>query len=109
MKTTESALLKAIKDSLESIGHWVLRLNSGKIQTKHGTWIQLCEPGTPDLFVVNAMGFLEVKTPSGSMRPEQVLWHARAEQIGIRVAVVRSVSEAINAVNGWAKRRPAAA
>lgn len=53
--------------------------------------------GLPDIFGVISGGrsfFLEVKTPHGSVRPEQRDFIARALSAGALCAVVRSVEEA---------------
>ena len=49
------------------------RVNSGKVETKWGTWIQLAEKGTPDIFAfLNVNGtvyvyFIECKRPNGGV------------------------------------------
>lgn len=53
-------------------------------------------PGSPDL-VGNLNGrlfCLEVKTPTGRLKPEQKAWHAMHRANGAFVAVARSVEEA---------------
>lgn len=48
---------------------WFSRLNSGKVQTQYGSWMQLCESGTPDFVVLtkhNVVVFLETKSPKES-------------------------------------------
>ncbi len=43
---------------------WWTRLNSGKIKTEWGAWVNLCDPGTPDFIVLtrnNIVLFLETK------------------------------------------------
>ena len=69
----ESEVLKSVLnklDNYELTGDvlWHSRLNSGKIQSKFGGWIQLCRPGTPDIIaIINCMDgtivvlFIEVK------------------------------------------------
>lgn len=61
--------------------------------------------GAPDLLaeVQGADGqwralWMEVKTPDGAVRPEQIAWHAAARLLGRHVAVVRSVEDARAAV-----------
>lgn len=62
-------------------------------------------PGSADLvgLVMREDGFgrfiaLEVKTPAGRISPEQKLWHDLVNRLGGYAAVVRSVEEAITAV-----------
>lgn len=60
--------------------------------------------GAPDLVVevlvagVWACVWLEVKTPSGRLRPKQVQWHASARHRARHAYVVRSVADALAAV-----------
>jgi len=57
---------------------WFGRLNSLKVKTIMGTWIQGCPKGTPDIlaFVNTNDGmtalFIECKSKSGTLRPEQL-------------------------------------
>jgi len=64
-------------------------------------------PGAPDLLceVRTASGvwaavWLEVKTPEGSLRPDQRRWHEAARADGRHVHTVRSVADALAAVEG---------
>lgn len=63
--------------------------------------MQLAEPGTPDLCLPALGAWLEIKTARGSLLPSQVMWHRRAEREGVRVAVVRSVEQAVRVVREW--------
>lgn len=56
--------------------------------------------GGPDLFGAvagRALG-LELKSPTGRVEPEQIAWHEAARGKGVRIAVVRSMSEARAAI-----------
>jgi hypothetical protein len=99
---SEADTLRAIHSALTSLGYWVIRIHSGKVRVKRG-FMQLAPVGTPDLLVLDAMGFLEVKTADKASKPsaEQLAWHERAAKLGVRVAVVRSVGEAIAKVREW--------
>jgi hypothetical protein len=61
-------------------------------------------PGAPDLLCevcragVWLAVWLEVKTATGRLRPEQVRWHEAAAREGRHVAVVRSVGDALDVV-----------
>lgn len=57
----------------------------------------LCEVRTPAGWVAL---WLEVKTATGVLRPDQRRWHEAARADGRRVAVVRSVEDALAAVDG---------
>lgn len=54
-------------------------------------------PPTP-LRAVWACVWLEVKSPDGSLRPEQTVWHEAARFRGRHAYVVRSVEDALRAV-----------
>lgn len=58
---------------------WYTRLNSGKVRTQFGSWIKLCESGTPDFIALvrnkqNGITvlFIEAKGEGGSLRTEQI-------------------------------------
>lgn len=97
----ETALSRSIRLALESAGHWVIRVQSGMLPVQKGGrvyHVHCAEPGTPDLFVVDLGIWIEVKTARGRLRPEQKIWHEKAARRFVRVAVVRSVREALAAV-----------
>lgn len=72
-----------------------LRLNSGQIETKAGHVVKLCDPGTPDRVIFDALAiFAEVKQPGESLRPEQVAKVAELKQAGAIVVVLRDPLEA---------------
>lgn len=105
----ETRLLSAIVKALRLHGHTVMRIQTGKVLAKRGKhehWMQLAEPGTPDLHLPFVPCWLEVKLPS-AIAPQSKLsdaqrrWHARALEAGVRVAVVRSAGEAIQQVEAW--------
>ena len=62
--------------------------------------------GAPDLLVEVQRGswwvavWLEVKTETGRVRPEQKAWHDAARRMGRHVFVVRSVQDAVEVVEG---------
>lgn len=102
-RTNETALSKSIRSALERLGHWVERIQSGQVPALYGgkvRYIHCASSGTPDLHVVDRGIWLEVKTPGARLRPQQVDWHARAKARGVKVATVRSVAEALEAVRG---------
>ena len=61
--------------------------------------------GTPDILLVlpgGRLGGLEVKRPKvGRVSESQSEWHAKAAEHQVRVAVVRSVREAMQTVDEW--------
>ena len=74
---TEAEFNKALREALELFLYhrtilWFERLNSGKVNTVHGGWMQLCKPGTPDWIVIFqdrqcnlSVLFIEGKSDSG--------------------------------------------
>lgn len=60
--------------------------------------------GVPDLLIIGPTGthgWLEVKKPGGSMRPDQVAFARMCEERGIPHAVVRCVDDALDALRSW--------
>jgi hypothetical protein len=94
---SETDLSRDIQRSLGKLGIWCIRVHAGKVRVARG-WMQLAEPGTPDLHCPALALWLEVKTQGGALEASQVAWHQRATREGVKVAVVRSVSDAISAV-----------
>lgn len=76
-----------IVDALRGIGAQVFRLHTAR-------------PGVPDLVVVwrGRTVFMEVKAPGGRLSPAQCETCAAIEAAGGQVAVVRSVDEALHAL-----------
>jgi hypothetical protein len=102
----ESDLQRAILETLSAKRIWAMRLNSGTMVVGSGAAqrrIRMCPPGTPDILVLRPYGFLEVKTKKGKLSDAQRAWHSMAESEGIRVQVVRSISDALGAVKRWEK------
>ncbi len=103
----ETNLQAAIVDALEKLGRTVIRIQCGKVQVRRG-WMNLAPAGTPDLYVVG-FGFglsgtvarkgvwLETKTPTGELNPDQKKMHRTLREGGEYVDVVRSVREAVEA------------
>jgi hypothetical protein len=85
-----------IVSTLEGLGYLVIRTNSGRVPVRGG-WMHLAPEGTPDLRVVGRT-WLETKTDKGKLSEAQKRMHARLIAAGERVAVVRSVAEALEAV-----------
>lgn len=108
---SETALSKAIQQSLTLKGFRVIRVQAGIIPALYDgkkRFIHCAPNGTPDLLVITPMlararlqsaefTWLEVKATNGELSKEQVEWHAWAKANGVRVATVRSISEAVEA------------
>lgn len=61
------------------------------------------KPGWPDIQIIADGKYygVEVKTPKGNLSPIQRNLHIALADIGCEVAVVRSVNEVMEVVNGW--------
>ncbi len=105
---SETGLSRSIQDALKSLGFMVLRIQSGKVKVRRA-WMHLCEPGTPDLHLVGLNAWIEVKRPKQKPTQEQIAWHTKARLAGARVAIVTSVSEAVEAARRWKREAEACA
>ena len=93
-----SDVQKPIIDRLKEAGCIVLRLNSGGRVGR----VQLLPKGTPDLLALVPGGlalWIEVKTEDGELSDKQREFHSELRRYGQIVEVVRSVSEAMEALN----------
>lgn len=113
-RASETSLSKAIQQSLTLKGFKVIRVQTGVVPAVYDgkkRFIHCAPNGTPDLLVITPMlararlqaaefTWLEVKAVKGKLSKEQTEWHEWARLNGVRVAVVRSISEAIKAVYG---------
>lgn len=113
-RSTETSLSKAIQQSLTLKGFKVIRVQSGIIPALYDgkkRFIHCAPNGTPDLLVITPMlararlqaaefTWLEVKSAIGKLSKEQAEWHEWARLNGVRVATVRSISEAVKALAG---------
>lgn len=66
-------------------------------------------PGLPDLHIVyqGRVYYIEIKTPTGTLSPEQKDIHAKLRAAGAQVAVVRSVPEVERLLDAWSIPRRA--
>jgi Holliday junction resolvase len=97
---SETDLQRSIMRGLCALGCMVVRVQSGSFRGAGG-WVSGAKKGTPDLVVLDRQArvtFVEVKTDEGEPSEAQREWHAQALALGHRVAVVRSVREAVEAV-----------
>lgn len=101
---TESDIMHSIMITISGRGHLIFRANVGKVLTADGRWFSTGLPkGFPDLFGVRKDGkafFIEVKTQSGNLRPEQKKFLAAMEKRKIISGVARSSEDAVNIVEG---------
>ena len=101
---TEHDIQSAIRLKLSELGFCVFRANVGKFRTKDGRWFDTGLPrGFSDLFAVkNGMVyFIEVKSKSGTIRPEQERFLAvMTGKYGCKAGIARSVEDAVRIVQG---------
>ena len=96
---TETELSKRIAMALDVVGIWCIRIPAAQLRLGRRA-IHVAEPGTPDL-CLPSLGWLEVKTVAGRVSSEQQRWHDRARRLGVRVAVVRNVRDAVRTALEW--------
>lgn len=97
---TEQDLQSMIRMELSKYG-LVFRTNSGKAYSKYGTVINLMPEGFSDLLFCGYDGrvaFIEIKTPTGKVRPSQVKFIELMKKYGYRAGIARSVEEALEII-----------
>jgi hypothetical protein len=101
--TTESLIQNQIRVALSKAGHTVFRINVGKVKMQNGRWFETGAPkGFSDLFGFRPDGrifFIEVKTETGKLRPEQKKFIENMKIRGALAGVARSVEDAMRIVN----------
>jgi hypothetical protein len=107
---TETHLVRSILRTLQMKGVFCWRVNSGTrpmLQSSGRYVIRGAPAGTPDIIGAlspsGTMFGIEVKTATGQVRASQQRWHDKAARHGVKVAVVRSVGEAVRVVEEWRK------
>jgi hypothetical protein len=94
----ETKLSKAIRERLKVEGVMHERVQCGIVPLRHGSFMHLASPGTPDVWT--SLGWIEVKDKS-DLSQEQLAWHAKARHNNVRVTVARSPDEAMAAIENW--------
>jgi len=97
--------MRAIMLALSAAGHFVVRVNVGRFQMADGRWFDTGLPvGFSDLAGHRAGDarafYIEVKTPTGRVRPEQQRFIDAMRARGAIAGVARSVDEAVALVAG---------
>lgn len=110
---SETQIVRSILQALQAKGVWCWRANSGTqvlaASKVHARRVLRGAPaGTPDIIGVYPPGSgqlfgLEVKTETGRVLATQQRWHEKATAQGVRVAVVRSIRDALGALEQWRK------
>lgn len=100
---SETQLSRSIQLALRKLGVWCIRVQAGIHRVRGGT-LHCAERGTPDL-CLPGLGWLEIKTDEGELSDDQVAWHIRAARLGVNVAVVRSVEQAVYVAQEWEEQK----
>jgi hypothetical protein len=94
-KHDETDLMREIKHRLNETGRCRLLRNTVGVDVSRG--VKYGYVGSPDLWGVLPSGVcfaIEVKTPTGRIRPEQSAWFKAAYKWGVRGGVARSLDGA---------------
>jgi len=103
IKGAEAAIQDSIRVALAQAGYIVFRTNVGKVKTADGRWFDTGLPsGFPDLMGFKPENgkifFIEVKTPKGKRRADQVLFAKNLRDKCAIYGVARSAEEAVTIV-----------
>ncbi|ADZ07443.1 hypothetical protein LAC30SC_06595 [Lactobacillus amylovorus] len=82
----------------------VYRINVGKVRTPDGRYFSTGAPnGMPDLFgfrwIDRRIFFIEVKSPAGRIRPDQMAFHQDLMHLHVIHGIARSIDDARKIVN----------
>lgn len=103
LKGREAAIQDSIRVALAQAGYVVFRTNVGKVKTADGRWFDTGLPtGFPDLMGYKPENgrifFIEVKTPIGHRRKDQVVFANGLRGKNVIYGVARSADEAVTIV-----------
>ncbi|AAP74544.1 Holliday junction resolvase [Lactobacillus phage phiJL-1] len=103
LKGREAAIQDSIRVALAKAGYVVFRTNVGKVKTADGRWFDTGLPtGFPDLIGYKPdngrIFFIEVKTPIGRRRKDQVNFANGLRDKNVIYGVARSAKEAVTIV-----------
>jgi len=103
VKGREAAIQDSIRVALAQAGYIVFRTNVGKVKTADGRWFDSGLPvGFPDLMGFKPENgkiyFIEVKTPSGRRRKDQINFAKFLRDKCAIYGVARSADEAVKIV-----------
>lgn len=100
IKTKEQAIQDSIRVALAEHGYIVFRTNVGKVKTADGRFFDTGLPsGFPDLMGYKPgngrIFFIEVKTPKGKRRADQIRFAQNLRDKNVIYGVARSAEEAV--------------
>jgi len=99
-KRRETNITRACLDYLRVLENakqiaWAQRMNSGKVRIERRS-ITLCRAGTADIYVRLNNGFtvwIENKMPGETLKPDQIEFKNRMEEIGDSYLIITSIQE----------------
>ena len=97
----ETGIQDRIRIELCKKGCLIFRCNTGNFYTKYGQEIKVGQKGHSDLYGVRNDGkaiFLEIKTPIGKAKPEQLKFIEAVKNKGALAGFARSVEDAFKIV-----------
>lgn len=97
----ETNIQNKIRVALSEQGCLTFRCNVGNFYTKWGQEVKIGTKGHSDLYGIKPGGrafFIEVKTPIGAARPEQLNFVKAVKNKGALVGFARSVDDALKIV-----------
>ena len=104
---SEGRIQSEILLAVSKRGHKLFRSNAGKVQTKDGRWMKLMPAGYTDLTGHRAWDgkviYIEVKTPTGKLRPDQIKFRDAMLKHPVIYGVARSSREAIDIIENNAE------
>lgn len=108
LKGQEAAIQDSIRVALAEHGYIVFRTNVGKVKTADGRWFDTGLPtGFPDLMGYKPESgrifFIEVKTPIGRRRKDQIDFANGLRDKNVIYGVARSAERALNIVDNELK------
>lgn len=109
---SESELIKEIDKCLSVRNmtgevEWYSRLNSGRVRTVYGSYIRLCEEGTPDFLAIIrnkeknlTVLFIEAKGQGGKLRTEQIRFaEIHNKKKDFKVIKITDIADLKNIIN----------
>jgi len=108
IKGREASIQDSIRVALAQAGYIVFRTNVGKVKTADGRWFDTGLPsGFPDLMGYKPdngrIFFIEVKTPVGRRRKDQIRFANGLRDKNVIYGVCRSAEEAVEIVKNELK------
>ena len=119
MSKLEKSVSKDVKNALSALESdgavlWHERLNSGKVRTEYGSWLQLCRKGTADFIAILPVKygvmvyFIETKADGGRQTIEQKIFQNTVENWGAIYEVVTDVKQVkttVENITGFYKQK----